>query len=184
MWLLVGMVLCAPRTAHAATGGGGLPWEAPLTTLSNSITGPVAYGVSIIGVVGAGGILIFAGGQINEFLRAVLYVVLVTAFIIAAKNTMTAFGWGAGAEITRTEIVTKGVGYGVASGEASRKAENSLARRFETRSNKGRRSREGDHDSKRDCLWNSGRWLFVCQLLGYLFRERGLPDHHFLPAGA
>jgi type IV secretion system protein TrbC len=115
MWLLVGMVLCAPRTAHAATGGGGLPWEAPLTTLSNSITGPVAYGVSIIGIVGAGGILIFAGGQINEFLRAVLYVVLVTAFIIAAKNTMTAFGWGAGAEITRTEIVTKGVGYGVAS---------------------------------------------------------------------
>ena len=44
MWLLVGMVLCAPRSAHAATGGAGLPWETPLTTLSNSVTGPVARG--------------------------------------------------------------------------------------------------------------------------------------------
>src|ERR1700733_12969949 len=96
---VIGWILCAARTAQAATGGGGLPWEAPLTTLSNSITGPVAYGVSIIGIVGAGGILIFAGGQVNEFLRAVLFCVLVIAFIIAAKNTMSAFGWGAGAEI-------------------------------------------------------------------------------------
>jgi type IV secretion system protein TrbC len=115
----IGWILCSPRTVHAAGAGGGLPWEAPLTTLSNSITGPVAYGISIIGIVGAGGILIFAGGQINEFVRTVLYIVLVTAFIIAAKNTMTAFGWGAGAEITRTEIVTKGVVYGAASSHNS-----------------------------------------------------------------
>ena len=112
---VIGFILCASRTAHAATGGGGLPWEAPLTTLSNSITGPVAYGASIIGIVGAGGILIFAGGQINEFLRAVMYIVLVIAFVIAAKNTMTAFGWGAGAEITRTGMVSKEVRYGVTS---------------------------------------------------------------------
>jgi type IV secretion system protein TrbC len=111
---VIGLILCAGHSAHAATGGGGLPWEAPLTTLSNSITGPVAYGASIIGIVGAGGILIFAGGQINEFLRAVMYIVLVIAFVIAAKNTMTAFGWGAGAEITRTEM-GKEVRYGVTS---------------------------------------------------------------------
>lgn len=96
-----------------------MPWEAPLTTLSNSITGPVAYGVSIIGIVGAGGILIFAGGQVNEFLRAVLFCVLVIAFIIAAKNTMSAFGWGAGAEITRSKVVSHGVVYGVAAGHNS-----------------------------------------------------------------
>src|ERR1700736_760566 len=107
--LLVGgaALVVAPLTAHAATGGGGLPWEAPLTTLSNSITGPVAYGVSIIGIVGAGGILIFAGGQVNEFLRAVLFCVLVIAFIIAAKNTMSAFGFAAGDEMTQSEPVTK-----------------------------------------------------------------------------
>jgi type IV secretory pathway VirB2 component (pilin) len=118
-WLVLGGVLSVPRTAHAATGGGGLPWEAPLTTLSNSITGPVAYGVSIIGIVGAGGILIFAGGQVNEFLRAVLFCVLVIAFIIAAKNTMSAFGWGAGAEITRSKEVSNRIVYGVAAGHNS-----------------------------------------------------------------
>src|ERR1700676_2970839 len=120
LFLMGGVALVlAPLTAHASTGGGGLPWEAPLTTLSNSITGPVAYGTSIIGIVGAGGILIFAGGQINEFLRAVLYIVLVIAFVIAAKNTMTAFGWGAGAEITRTAMVSKEVRYGVTSSHNS-----------------------------------------------------------------
>ena len=114
VWFLMGMVLCAPRTAHAATGGAGLPWETPLTTLSNSVTGPVAYAVSLIGIVGAGGILIFAGGQVNEFLRAVLFCVLVIAFIIAAKNTLTAFGFAAGAEITQSQPVIKGAVYGFA----------------------------------------------------------------------
>jgi len=97
---LLALGLFMPWTANAATGGGGLPWEAPLTTLSNSVTGPVAYGMSLVGIVGAGGVLIFAGGMVNEFLRAVLFCVLVIACIIAAKNTMSAFGWGAGAEIT------------------------------------------------------------------------------------
>jgi type IV secretion system protein TrbC len=114
VWLLLCATLCAPRTAHAATGGSGLPWETPLTTLSNSVTGPVAYSVSLIGIVGVGGILIFAGGQVNEFLRGVLFCVLVIAFIIASKNTLTAFGFAAGAEITQSQHVIKGVVYGVA----------------------------------------------------------------------
>jgi type IV secretion system protein TrbC len=114
IWLLVGMALFVPRAVHAATGGAGLPWETPLTTLSNSVTGNVAYAVSLIGIVGAGGVLIFAGGQVNEFLRAVLFCVLVIAFIIAAKNTLTAFGFAAGAEITQSQPVTKGVVYGFA----------------------------------------------------------------------
>lgn len=120
--LLMGGValVLAPLTAHAATGGGGLPWEAPLTTLSNSITGPVAYGISIIGLVAAGGVLIFAGGELNHFTRTVVLIVLVISLIIAAKNTMSAFGWGAGAEITaRANVVRPGVVYGIATGEDS-----------------------------------------------------------------
>ena len=110
-WLVLSV---SAGTVHAATGGAGLPWETPLTTLSNSVTGPVAYAVSLIGIVGAGGILIFAGGQVNEFLRAVLFCVLVIAFIIAAKNTLTAFGFAAGAEIAQSEHVRRGVVYGIA----------------------------------------------------------------------
>jgi type IV secretory pathway VirB2 component (pilin) len=107
IWFLVLAVLflLAPHTAHAATGGGGLPWETPLQTLSNSVTGSVAYSCSLIGIVGAGGVLIFAGGMVNEFLRAVLFCVLVIAFIIAAKNTMTAFGFAAGATVSQVEHV-------------------------------------------------------------------------------
>jgi type IV secretion system protein TrbC len=105
--LLLSLLLVAAGSAHAANAGGGagLPWETPLTTLVNSVTGPVAYGVSLIGIVGAGGVLIFAGGMVNEFLRAVLYVVLVVALIIAAKNTITAFGFAAGATVAKVEMV-------------------------------------------------------------------------------
>jgi len=105
-------LLVAAGTAHAATGGGGLPWETPLQTLSNSVTGSVAYSCSLIGIVDAGGVLIFAGGMVNEFLRAVLFCVLVIAFIIAAKNTMTAFGFAAGATVSQVEHVR--VAYGAA----------------------------------------------------------------------
>ena len=91
--------MVAASTAHAATGGAGLPWESPLTILSNSVSGPVAYGASLIGLVGAGGVLIFAGGMINEFLRAVLFLVLVIALVISGKNTLQAFGFAAGATV-------------------------------------------------------------------------------------
>jgi type IV secretory pathway VirB2 component (pilin) len=90
-------------TAHAATGGSGLPWETPLQTLSNSVTGPLAYSVSLIGIVGAGGILIFAGGHVNEFLRAIFFVVLVISFVIAAKNTLQAFGFAAGSAMSQVQ---------------------------------------------------------------------------------
>jgi len=89
---------------HAATGGSGLPWEAPLTTLANSVSGPVAYGLSIMGIVGVGGFLIFAGGMLGDLLRAILFIVLVIAMVIASKNTLSAFGFAAGAEITKSEV--------------------------------------------------------------------------------
>jgi len=97
--VIVLFALLLPVAAHAATGGGGLPWETPLQTLSNSISGPLAYGLSLIGLVVSGGVLIFMGGELNHFARVVVQVVLVISFIIAGKNTMSSFGWGGGAEI-------------------------------------------------------------------------------------
>jgi type IV secretory pathway VirB2 component (pilin) len=99
------LCLAAAGTAHAANqGGAGLPWEQPLTTLSNSVSGPVAYCASLVGLVGAGGILIFAGGMINEFLRMTLFIVLVIAFMIAGKNTLTAFGFAAGSTVANSKF--------------------------------------------------------------------------------
>ena len=49
-------------TAHAA--GAGMPWEAPLTTLLNSLTGPVARIAGVAAVVIAGlGIAFSEGGS-------------------------------------------------------------------------------------------------------------------------
>ena len=48
--LLTALVLLAATHPHAAlaaaAGGGSLPWDAPLTTLKNDITGPVAFTIS------------------------------------------------------------------------------------------------------------------------------------------
>jgi type IV secretory pathway VirB2 component (pilin) len=84
--------------AFATTGtGGALPYEDWLTSLRNSVTGPVAFSLSIIGIVIAGGVLIF-GGDLNGFFRTLMFLVLVMAFLVGAQNMMSTF-FGRGAEI-------------------------------------------------------------------------------------
>ena len=99
--LLVGLMLILMLLAHpalAAEGtGGGLPYESWLTNLRNSVTGPVAFALSIVGLVVAGGVLIF-GGELNAFFRTLIFLVLVMALLVGAQNIMSSF-FGRGAEI-------------------------------------------------------------------------------------
>ncbi|WP_139557986.1 TrbC/VirB2 family protein [Methylotetracoccus oryzae] len=90
------LLLAVPFEANAAVGAGGaLPYEAWLTALRTSVTGPVAFAVSIIGIVVAGGVLIF-GGELNNFFRSMIFLVLVMALTVGAQNLMgTFFGQGA-----------------------------------------------------------------------------------------
>jgi type IV secretion system protein VirB2 len=89
----------------ATTGtGGSLPYESWLTSLRNSVTGPVAFSLSIIGIVVAGGILIF-GGELNAFFRTLIFIVLVMALLVGAQNMMTSF-FGKGAELTAWQDAT------------------------------------------------------------------------------
>lgn len=102
VWLLLSFaLLCAslmPEIAHASEGtGGGLPYEGWLTNLRNSVTGPVAFALGLIGIVVAGGVLIF-GGELNAFFRTLIFLVLVMALLVAAQNIMSNF-FGRGAEI-------------------------------------------------------------------------------------
>ena len=94
--LLLGALLLAPHLAMASEGtGGSLPYESWLTNLRNSVTGPVAFALSIIGIVIAGGVLIF-GGDLNAFFRTLVFIVLVMALLVGAQNMMgTLFGRGA-----------------------------------------------------------------------------------------
>lgn len=89
--------MLSPEAQAAAGAGGGLPYEDWLTSLRNSVTGPVAFGLSILGIVVAGGVLIF-GGDLNGFFRSLFFLVLVMALLVGAQNVMANF-FGRGAVI-------------------------------------------------------------------------------------
>jgi len=102
-WLLLALALLwllAGSPAWAAEGQGGqLPYEGWLNNLRNSVTGPVAFALSIIGLVIAGGVLIF-GGDLNGFFRTLIFLVLVMALLVGAQNVMGTF-FGRGADIAQ-----------------------------------------------------------------------------------
>jgi len=95
---LLAITILAPTSAFASEGtGGSLPYESWLTNLRNSVSGPVAFTISIIGIVVAGGVLIF-GGELNGFFRTLIFIVLVMALLVGAQSMMGTF-FGRGAEI-------------------------------------------------------------------------------------
>ena len=90
-------VLVVTARAHAATttgGGGALPWEGPLATFQQSIQGPVAYAISVMGVVVCGAILVF-GGEIGEFVRRFIMLLLAIALLVLADQVLSNFFSGA-----------------------------------------------------------------------------------------
>jgi type IV secretion system protein TrbC len=98
LFLLLAFFLLSADLTFASEGtGGGLPYETWLTNLRNSVTGPVAFALAIIGIVVAGGVLIF-GGDLNGFFRTLIFIVLVMALLIGAQNILGTF-FGRGAEI-------------------------------------------------------------------------------------
>jgi type IV secretion system protein VirB2 len=105
MALVVLLLLFMTHPALASTAGGGLPFDSWLIKIQKSITGPFAFSVAIIGLVAAGATLIF-GGDMNGFMRTLIFFVLVLAFLVAAQNTMTAIT-GKGAEISKPSIEAK-----------------------------------------------------------------------------
>jgi len=105
MALLILGLLLMTHPALASSAGGGLPFDSWLIKIQKSITGPFAFSAAIIGLVAAGATLIF-GGDMNGFMRTLIFFVLVLAFLVAAQNTMTAIT-GKGAEISKPSIEAK-----------------------------------------------------------------------------
>ncbi|CUX03931.1 TrbC/VirB2 family protein [Rhizobium pusense] len=84
--------ICASIAAPAFAGSGGsLPWEGPLEQIQESITGPVAGYIALAAVAIAGGMLIF-GGELNDFARRLMYVVLVAGILLGATTIVGLFG--------------------------------------------------------------------------------------------
>lgn len=99
--LIAAFIILMPDQAFASEGsGGGLPYEGWLTKLRDSVTGPVAFTLAIVGIVVAGSVLIF-GGDISGFFRTLMLLILVMAFLVGAQNMMSSL-FGKGAEIAQT----------------------------------------------------------------------------------
>ncbi len=91
---IIGIVLLwilASVSPALASSGGGLPWEGPLQQIQESITGPVAGFIALAAVAIAGGMLIF-GGELNDFARRLMYVVLVAGILLGATQIVGLFG--------------------------------------------------------------------------------------------
>ena len=82
------MVVLSVHHAYASSTGGGLPWDTPLQTFENDIKGPVAFAISLLGIVVCGALLIW-GGEISEFVRRAVMLVLVIALLVLATNVLS-----------------------------------------------------------------------------------------------
>jgi len=92
LFALILLTAFHPDAALASSSGGGsLPWDTPLTTLKNDITGPVAFTISLLAMVACGAALVF-GGEIHEFVRRIIMLVLVVSFIVGVTNMASALG--------------------------------------------------------------------------------------------
>jgi len=87
------MFMIEPAMASTTTG---MPWEDPLDTIMNSITGPVAMVISLLGVTVAGGMLIF-GGELGEFTRRIVMLVLVIGLLVSSASILSLLYGGASA---------------------------------------------------------------------------------------
>ena len=97
LFIALALLLLGPSAFASEGTGGGLPYEDWLTSLQQSVSGPVAFSVALIGIVVAGATLIF-GGELSGFLRTIIFLVLVMALLVGAQNMMTSF-FGKGAEV-------------------------------------------------------------------------------------
>lgn len=106
--LVAGPIFLASVAPAMASSGGSLPWEGPLQQIQESITGPVAGAIALAAVAIAGGMLIF-GGELNDFARRLVYVVLVAGILLGATNIVGLFGaTGASIGLTDEQITSTG----------------------------------------------------------------------------
>ena len=94
---LIFAILPTAAFAGGAGGGAGLPWEGPLQTVTDSLTGPVAIAIGTVAFFVAGGMLIF-GSEIGDFAKRTIYAVLAASLMLLGGNLITLL-FGAGSLI-------------------------------------------------------------------------------------
>lgn len=87
----VAMGVAAQSEMASATTTGSLPWDGPIKTLTNNLTGPVATGISIVAFLAAGAALVF-GEELGGIAKKALYVVMGIALIVFGNSFMSDLG--------------------------------------------------------------------------------------------
>jgi len=85
---MAALALMSSAVSYASTTSTGLPWETPLQTVKQSLTGPVAAGISVVGIA-AGGMALVFGGELSEFAKRACYAVIATGAIVGAGTLMS-----------------------------------------------------------------------------------------------
>lgn len=101
---LLSVFVLFPNLAHASSNS-GMPWEDPLTKVVDSITGPVAFGVSVLGVVVAGLSLAF-GGQLEGFVQKIAILALVISLIVFATNVLSSVFGISSSVVALTSVIS------------------------------------------------------------------------------
>jgi type IV secretion system protein VirB2 len=87
-----GLVLLSLLASPAFAGGASLPWDGPLETLRNNLTGPFAASISVIAFVAAGAALIFGGEDMSAIAKRILYIVLGVCVVVFGLQFLSALG--------------------------------------------------------------------------------------------
>ena len=91
--------LTAARCALAAIGSlcfvgvaqaQELPWQGPLESIADSLTGPIARAIGVVALAASGGMLAF-GGELGDFTKRIMMVVLALSVMLLAQNFMDLF---------------------------------------------------------------------------------------------
>jgi type IV secretion system protein VirB2 len=98
---MASLALVSNALALASTSSTGLPWETPLETVKQSLTGPVAAGISVVGIA-AGGMALVFGGELSEFAKRSCYAVIATGVIVGAGTIMSTLFSSSSAVIAMT----------------------------------------------------------------------------------
>ncbi len=89
--LAISGVLTLGAPAGAATAGPAMPWDTPLQTILNSLSGTVAHILITVAVITTG--LVFAFTEHGAGARRLFGVAFGGALALAALSFMTAVGW-------------------------------------------------------------------------------------------
>ena len=95
VWRAAASVVLVVAAELALASGTGLPWETPLQTLQQSLTGPVAMVIAILAMAVAGAALVF-GGEMGDFTRRIMMVVLGISVLLLGAQLITVLFGGAG----------------------------------------------------------------------------------------